>query len=204
MTEARRWTRRLRRPPWAGATWLRCSWDRERQVPRRGWVRGARPECQGTVAYRCAGPDHRQPARLRRASVSHRGRLRAGTDIFRGLSWTRSPTPLTPPPGRPWPGGRSLAPIARFSTAAAADLYGDGQEELVVGGPRPQASPEARAIPTAAMSGCSTHRGRSVDDYDTNQEVVSSPAVGSFWRTGRRGSPWAPAPTTPAPPTLTR
>ena len=74
-----------------------------------------------------------------------------------------------------------------FSTAAAADLYGTGQDELVVGG----ASSEGIALGQAYQQGGHVrvldNRGDLLYDYDTNQEVDSSPAVGDFLSGGQPG-----------------
>ena len=74
-----------------------------------------------------------------------------------------------------------------FSTAAAADLYGDGQQELVVGG----ASTAGLAIGQAYSNGGHVRilnaGGQLLYDYNTNQEVDSSPAVGDFLQGGQPG-----------------
>ncbi len=74
-----------------------------------------------------------------------------------------------------------------FSTAATADLYGDGQQELVVGG----ASSAGLAMGQAYSQGGHVRvigpQGALMYDYDTTQEVDSSPAIGEFLAGGAVG-----------------
>jgi hypothetical protein len=74
-----------------------------------------------------------------------------------------------------------------FSTAAAADLYGNGHTELVVGG----ASTHGFALGQGYHSGGHLRvldsRGGLVCHADLNQEVDSSPAVGGFLAGGATG-----------------
>ncbi|MGH9291833.1 MAG: fibronectin type III domain-containing protein, partial [Acidimicrobiales bacterium] len=74
-----------------------------------------------------------------------------------------------------------------FSTAAVGDLYGSGQEELVVGG----ASTHGTAFGVQYQNGGHLRvldaQGQLIYDYNTNQEVDSSPAVGQFLPGGATG-----------------
>lgn len=74
-----------------------------------------------------------------------------------------------------------------FSTAAVADLYGSGQDDLVVGG----ASTQGTAFGVPYQNGGHVRvinaQGQLIYDYNTNQEVDSSPAVGQFLPDGATG-----------------
>jgi hypothetical protein len=74
-----------------------------------------------------------------------------------------------------------------FSTAAAADLFGTGQTELVVGGASTSGLAVGQAYPAGGHVRVLDANGNLLYDYDTNQEVDSSPAVGDFLSGGQPG-----------------
>jgi hypothetical protein len=67
-----------------------------------------------------------------------------------------------------------------FSTAASADLYGNGQDELVMGGSSTAGVAEGQGYSNGGHVRVLDAQGALIYDYDTDQEVVSSPAVGDF------------------------
>ena len=74
-----------------------------------------------------------------------------------------------------------------FSTAAAGDLYGNGQEELVMGGSSHAGVGMGQSYRDGGHVRVLDANGALIYDYDTNQEVVSSPAVGDFLAGGATG-----------------
>ena len=74
-----------------------------------------------------------------------------------------------------------------FSTAAAADLYGDGQDELVVGGASTAGLAVGRAYSQGGHLRVLNAEGQLLYDYHSTQEVDSSPAVGNFLAGGQPG-----------------
>jgi hypothetical protein len=74
-----------------------------------------------------------------------------------------------------------------YSTAAAANLYGNGQEELVVGGSSHAGVAMGQDYSNGGHLRVLNAQGGLIYDYDTNQEVVSSPAVGNFLANGATG-----------------
>ena len=67
-----------------------------------------------------------------------------------------------------------------FSTAAAADLYGNGRTELVVGGASTAGFAMGQNYPQGGHIRVLNENGGLICHYDTDQEVDSSPAVGPF------------------------
>ena len=112
--------------------------------------------------------------------------LQGGTDVFAG-SLDQNSFALDASSGSVLPGWPFFSADSTFSTAAVADLYGDGQQELVVGG----ASSEGLAMGQAYSQGGHVRvigpEGALMYDYDTTQEVDSSPAVGGFLAGGAVG-----------------
>ena len=74
-----------------------------------------------------------------------------------------------------------------FSTAALADLYGTGQDELVVGGASTAGLALGQAYPQGGHVRVLDGEGHQLYDYDPDQEVDSSPAVGDFLAGGQPG-----------------
>ncbi len=112
--------------------------------------------------------------------------LQDGTDVFAG-SLDQESYALDATTGSVLAGWPFFSADSVFSTAAASDLYGNGQEELVVGG----ASTAGLAMGLSYADGGHVRvldaQGALIYDYDTNQEVVSSPAVGGFLADGATG-----------------
>jgi len=112
--------------------------------------------------------------------------LQGSTDVFAG-SVGQDAFALDASSGSVLPGWPFFTADSTFSTAATADLYGDGQQELVVGG----ASTEGLAMGQAYSSGGHVRvigpDGSLMYDYDTTQEVDSSPAIGGFLAGGAVG-----------------
>ncbi|MGA3218893.1 MAG: fibronectin type III domain-containing protein, partial [Acidimicrobiales bacterium] len=112
--------------------------------------------------------------------------LEGGTDVFAG-SLDQYSFALDASSGSVLSGWPFFSADSIFSTAAVADLYGDGQQELVVGG----ASSAGLAMGQAYSQGGHVRvigpEGALMYDYDTTQEVDSSPAVGGFLAGGAVG-----------------
>ena len=71
-----------------------------------------------------------------------------------------------------------------FSTAAAADLYGTGDRELVLGGASTRGEALSEDYPNGGHLRILNSQGGLICDYETNQEVDSSPAIGAFLNGG--------------------
>ncbi len=112
--------------------------------------------------------------------------LQAGTDVFAG-SLDQESYALDATTGTALAGWPFFSADSVFSTAAAADLYGDGQEELVVGGASTAGLARGQSYSDGGHVRVLDAQGALMYDYDTNQEVVSSPAVGSFLANGATG-----------------
>jgi hypothetical protein len=112
--------------------------------------------------------------------------LQGGTDVFAG-SLDQETYALNASDGSVLDGWPFFSADSVFSTAAAGDLYGTGQQELVVGG----ASTAGLAMGQSYTDGGHVRvldaQGALIYDYDTNQEVDSSPAVGGFLAGGTTG-----------------
>ncbi|MCU4185575.1 hypothetical protein K6U06_14495 [Acidiferrimicrobium sp. IK] len=85
-------------------------------------------------------------------------------------------------PGFPW-----LATDSNFTTPAIADLYGDGQNEIIEGGDQTgnpyTGTPNGghlRIMHQTGNQGTGSQMGGLYCDYHANQTVQSSPAVGMF------------------------
>jgi fibronectin type 3 domain-containing protein len=112
--------------------------------------------------------------------------LQGSSDLFAG-SLGQDAFALNASTGSVLPGWPFFTADSVFSTAATADLYGDGQNELVVGG----ASTEGLAMGQAYSRGGHVRvigpQGELMYDYDPTQEVDSSPAIGGFLAGGATG-----------------
>jgi Fibronectin type III domain len=110
--------------------------------------------------------------------------LQSGTDVFAG-SLDQEAYALTATSGSvDWP---FFTADSVFSTAAAGDLYGDGQDELVVGGASTAGLAMGESYPQGGHVRVISAQGTLLYDYDTTQEVDSSPAVGDFLANGATG-----------------
>jgi hypothetical protein len=74
-----------------------------------------------------------------------------------------------------------------FSTGAVGDLYGSGQQEFVVGGASTQGLAYGLQYQNGGHVRVLDAQGHLIYDYDANQEVDSSPAVGPFLAEGATG-----------------
>jgi fibronectin type 3 domain-containing protein len=130
-------------------------------------------------------PGDPHPANAVQASLTI-AHLQGATDVFAG-SLGQDSFALDASSGSVLPGWPFFTADSVFSTAATADLYGDGQQELVVGG----ASSEGLAMGQAYSRGGHVRvispGGTLMYDYDTTQEVDSSPAIGDFLAGGTAG-----------------
>jgi predicted RNA-binding protein with TRAM domain len=112
--------------------------------------------------------------------------LQGGPDVFAGsldqLSYALDATSGAVLGGWPFFSADSV-----FSTAASADLYGTGQEELVVGGASTAGNANGQSYSKGGHVRVLNADGQLIYDYDTNQEVDSSPAVGTFLAGGEPG-----------------
>jgi hypothetical protein len=142
----------------------------------------------GTAQWQVVAANPRSdknPTSAVQASMTVAG-LQGGSDVFAGSlgqeSYGLDATDGTLLHGFPFFSADSV-----FSTAAAGDLYGTGQTELVVGG----ASSAGLAFGQEYRAGghvrvLNSHGGL-ICRYDTDQEVDSSPAVGEFLPSGAVG-----------------
>ena len=89
--------------------------------------------------------------------------------------------------GRTLSGWPFFTADSTFSTAAAADLYGTGQTDLVVGGASTGGSAFDQRYPQGGHVRILNAEGGLICHFDTNQEVDSSPAVGGFLPGGAAG-----------------
>jgi fibronectin type 3 domain-containing protein len=107
-----------------------------------------------------------------------------GTEVFAG-SLDQEAYALTATSGSvAWP---FFTADSVFSTAAEGDLYGDGQDELVVGGASTAGLAMGESYPRGGHVRVISAQGTLLYDYDTNQQVDSSPAVGDFLAQGATG-----------------
>jgi hypothetical protein len=112
--------------------------------------------------------------------------LQGGADAF-AASLDQEAYALNAQNGRTLTGWPFFTADSTFSTAAAADLYGTGHTQLVVGG----ASTAGYALGQTYGSGGHLRifngRGGLICHYDSNQEIDSSPAVGPLLAGGGIG-----------------
>ena len=87
-------------------------------------------------------------------------------------------------PLRGWP---FLNTDSTHSTAALADLYGTGQDEIVVGGDQSAGFGAGQSYTNGGHLRILTASGNQICRADTNQVVDSSPAVGGFLGGGATG-----------------
>ena len=113
-------------------------------------------------------------------------RLLGHPAVFAGSLGQQSEA-LSPANGRVLTGWPFFTADSTFSTAAAADLYGNGQTELVVGGASTAGQGLGQIYPQGGHLRILNSRGGLICHYDTNQEVDSSPAVGAFLPGGATG-----------------
>ena len=130
-------------------------------------------------------PTDNKPAGGVQASLTV-GDLQGGPDVFAGSlgqeAYTLTATSGSVPAGWPFFTADSV-----FSTGAVGDLYGSGQEELVVAGASTQGVAYGLQYQNGGHVRVLDAQGQLIYDYDTNQEVDSSPAVGPFLTGGATG-----------------
>lgn len=99
--------------------------------------------------------------------------------------------------GRPLPGFPWFSADSGFSTPAIADLYGNGRNEVVVGGDqtaglaygtRYTQGGHLRVLVATGNAGTGRPAGGLDCQYDPDQVVESSPVVGPFLAGGRLGT----------------
>jgi hypothetical protein len=112
--------------------------------------------------------------------------LQGGTDVFAG-SLDQESYALNATTGSTLTGWPFFSADSVYSTAAAADLYGNGQDELVTGGSSTAGVAQSQSYSNGGHVRVLDAQGALIYDYDTNQEVVSSPAVGGFLAGGATG-----------------
>jgi hypothetical protein len=114
------------------------------------------------------------------------GDLQDGTDVFAG-SLGQEAYGLSAATGAPLSGWPIFSADSIFSTAAVGDLYGSGQNELVVGGASTQGVAYGLHYQSGGHVRVLNAEGQLLYDYNTDQEVDSSPAIGPFLPAGANG-----------------
>jgi hypothetical protein len=112
--------------------------------------------------------------------------LQGGTGVFAG-SLGQEAYALDASTGAPLEGWPFFNADTVFSTAAAADLYGNGQTELVVGGASTAGFAFGQSYTNGGHLRILNGRGGQICRYNTSQEVDSSPAIGGFLAGGATG-----------------
>ncbi|HYA45368.1 MAG TPA: fibronectin type III domain-containing protein, partial [Acidimicrobiales bacterium] len=107
------------------------------------------------------------------------GYLQGGADVFAG-SLDMMSYALDASSGSVLAGWPFFTADSVFSTAAVGDLYGTGQQELVVGGASTAGLAMGQAYSNGGHVRILSPQGNLMYDYDTTQEVDSSPAIGDF------------------------
>jgi hypothetical protein len=130
-------------------------------------------------------PGDPHPAYAVQASLTVAG-VQGSTAVFAG-SLGQNAFALDASSGAVLAGWPFFSADSIFSTAAASDLYGDGQDELVVGGASTQGLAMGQAYSRGGHVRVISLQGAIMYDYDTTQEVDSSPAVGGFLAGGAVG-----------------
>ncbi len=123
------------------------------------------------------------------------GDLQGGVDVV-APSVGQEMYALDAATGRPLPGFPWFSADSGFSTPAIADLYGNGRNEVVVGGDqtaglaygtRYTQGDHLRVLAATGNAGTGRPAGGLDCQYDPDQVVESSPAVGPFLAGGRLG-----------------
>jgi hypothetical protein len=155
-----------------------------------------RPDIGGYAAYRPNGQplwhtsvtdpaSDNHPAAGVQASLTV-ANLQGSTDVFAG-SLDQESYALNASNGAVLPGWPFFSADSVFSTAAAGDLYGTGQQELVMGGASSAGSALGLSYSQGGHVRVLNSQGAQIYDYDTTQEIDSSPAVGGFLAGGATG-----------------
>jgi hypothetical protein len=114
------------------------------------------------------------------------GTLQGGTDLFAG-SLGQVSYALDTATGAPLTGWPFFNSDSTHSTAALADLYGTGQNEIVVGGDQTAGEGRGQQYTNGGHLRILTAQGAQICRADTNQVVDSSPAVGDLQPGGAPG-----------------
>ena len=114
------------------------------------------------------------------------GNIGGQTGVFAG-SLDQLGYALAASNGETLPGWPFFDADSVFSTAAIGDLYGTGQDELVVGGASTAGLALGQAYPQGGHVRVLDGQGHLLYDYDPDQEVDSSPAIGDFLAGGQPG-----------------
>jgi hypothetical protein len=127
-----------------------------------------------------------QPAYGVQASLSLGALAGAGPDVVAG-SLDQEEYALDATSGSTLPGWPFFTSDSVFSTAALADLYGTGQTEIVEGGDQTAGFGLGQTYTQGGHVRILNGRGGLICNYNTNQTVDSSPAVGGFLAGGATG-----------------
>jgi hypothetical protein len=127
----------------------------------------------------------RNPAYAVQASLTV-AELQGVTAVFAG-SLGQETYALNAATGAPLTGWPFFSADSTFSTAAAADLYGNGQTELVVGGASTHGFAYGQQYQDGGHLRILDPRGGLICHKDIEQEIDSSPAVGKFLAGGATG-----------------
>ena len=130
-------------------------------------------------------PTDYAPAKGVQASLTEAS-LQGGPAVFAG-SLGQVSNALSARNGQVLTGWPFLNADSTFSTAAAADLYGTGQTDLVVGGASTAGTADGQTYPQGGHLRILNSEGGLICHYDTDQEIDSSPAVGAFLPGGATG-----------------
>ncbi len=112
--------------------------------------------------------------------------LQGSTDVFAG-SLDQESYALNASNGSVLPGWPFFSADSVFSTAATGDLYGTGQQELVIGGASSAGSALGLSYSQGGHLRVLNSQGAQIYDYDSTQEIDSSPAIGDFLAGGAPG-----------------
>ncbi len=112
--------------------------------------------------------------------------LQGSTDVFAG-SLDQESYALNASTGSALAGWPFFSADSVFSTAAVGDLYGTGQQELVVGGASSAGLAMGQTYTQGGHLRVINALGQMVYDYDSTQEIDSSPAIGPFLAGGTTG-----------------
>ena len=155
-----------------------------------------RPEIGGYAAYSPSGQplwraavtdpvSDKHPAAAVQASLTVVD-LQGSTDVFAG-SLDQEAYALNASSGSALLGWPFFDADSVFSTAATGDLYGTGQQELVMGGASSAGSALGQSYTQGGHLRVLNAQGGQLYDFDTNQEIDSSPAIGDFLAGGAPG-----------------
>jgi hypothetical protein len=120
-----------------------------------------------------------QPAYGVQASLSLGALQGAGPDVVAG-SLDQEEYALNATDGSSLAGWPFFTSDSVFSTAALADLYGTGHNEIIEGGAQTGGFADGQTYPQGGHLRIMSGQGGLICHYDTNQDVYSSPAVGAF------------------------